>query len=451
MENTGTDCLSPLEFKSGLKVKNRIFRSSISGRFDSYDGSGSQARINWEESFALGGVGAIISSFVPVSIRGRIVPNYATIHDDDKIPFWREVVKAVENADCKFIMQLSHSGRQQDIPGIENLYKKAVSSTSRTETFHGFLCEKIKKEKVPGIIKEFADAAARAQAAGVHGLELHGANGYLITQFLSSAINDRTKDDEYGGDAKGRAQFVLEIITAIREAAPGMHLQMKISATDYGNVPFFWEKKGNTIEDSKVICLLLAEAGIDAIHVSSGNMFPHPRNPMGGFPVFEALNWYDLMLSSGIHASRNYLMLRTPMLRQIFSWLWRRGQEPPEKIEGANSSDAAEIRSFLRSKGHQIPVICTGGFQTKWKIDKGIADGSFDAVSIARPLIANRGLVNDYFKQGAEVPAKSRCSYCNKCLLNVLENPLACYDMQRFDNEEAMIEAALSVYKKNHY
>ena len=78
-----------------LTVKNRIFRSNISGRFDNYDGSGTQARINWEVKFARGGVGAIISSFVPVSIRGRIVPNYATIDRDDNIAFWKALGNAV--------------------------------------------------------------------------------------------------------------------------------------------------------------------------------------------------------------------------------------------------------------------------------------------------------------------------------------------------------------------
>ncbi len=68
----------PLTFKN-LTVKNRMFRSNIAGRLDNYDGSGNQARINWEVKFAQGGVGAIISSFVPVQIRGRIMPNYATI------------------------------------------------------------------------------------------------------------------------------------------------------------------------------------------------------------------------------------------------------------------------------------------------------------------------------------------------------------------------------------
>src|SRR5687767_1862140 len=103
----------PLRFKSGLEVKNRLFRSSISGQFDDYSGHGTNARLNWEEQFARGGVGAIISSFVPVSIRGRILVRYATIDDDDKIGFWKKVAERVHNPafsakgerPCQFILQ----------------------------------------------------------------------------------------------------------------------------------------------------------------------------------------------------------------------------------------------------------------------------------------------------------------------------------------------------------
>jgi 2,4-dienoyl-CoA reductase-like NADH-dependent reductase (Old Yellow Enzyme family) len=186
----------PLRFRN-LTVKNRLFRSNISGRFDNYDGSGTQARINWEEKFARGGVGAILSSFCPVHIRGRIVPNYAMIDDDDKIPFWREVGEAVHRYDCKYIVQLSHSGRQRDIPGVENLMQKALSSTNQKDTFHGLLCEAMTVDQIKGVVQLFANAARRARTAGLDGVELHASHGYLFTQFLSSAINDRK--DEYGG------------------------------------------------------------------------------------------------------------------------------------------------------------------------------------------------------------------------------------------------------------
>src|SRR5687767_3574737 len=121
---------SPLRFRH-LEIKNRLVRSSISGTWDHYDGHGTDARLNWEESFAAGGVGAIVSSFAPVAVRGRILTRYATIDDDDKIPFWRRVGQVVHRHDCKFILQLSHSGRQQDVGGVENLYRRAQSSTGK--------------------------------------------------------------------------------------------------------------------------------------------------------------------------------------------------------------------------------------------------------------------------------------------------------------------------------
>jgi 2,4-dienoyl-CoA reductase-like NADH-dependent reductase (Old Yellow Enzyme family) len=195
-----------------LTVKNRIFRSNISGRFDNYDGSGSPVRINWEVKFARGGVGAIISSFVPVNVRGRIIPGYAMIDHDDKIPFWRAVGEAVHAHDCKFIMQLSHSGRQQDIAGIENQYKRALSSTSQTESFHGLLAQAMTREEIGATVEDFAAGARRAREAGLDGVELHGANGYLIDQFLRDGTNRR--DDRYGGSAANRARFLLEVTEA---------------------------------------------------------------------------------------------------------------------------------------------------------------------------------------------------------------------------------------------
>ena len=184
----------PLQFRH-LRVKNRIFRSNISGRFDNYDGSGNQARINWELKFARGGVAAILSSFVPVTLRGRIIPNYATIDRDDRVPFWRELGKRVHDQDCQFILQLSHAGRQRDIPGIE--FVAGLSSTKRPDPLHGFQCERMTKQDIQETVLAFAAGARRAREAGLDGVELHGANGYLITQFLSSAINDRK--DDYGG------------------------------------------------------------------------------------------------------------------------------------------------------------------------------------------------------------------------------------------------------------
>lgn len=423
----------PLEFKS-LSVKNRVFRSNIAGRFDNYDGSGNRARINWELKFARGGVGAIISSFVPISIQGRIVPNYATIHRDEHIPFWRELGERVHEFDCRYLMQLSHSGRQRDIPGIE--YPRGLSSTKKSEPLHGFQCTSMTLQEIKDVVQEFAQGARRARMAGLDGVELHGANGYLITQFLSSGINDRK--DDYGGPLESRARFVLDIVRAIREeVGRDFHLQVKISGTDYNRALFPWERKGNTIEDSIQVCKWLEEAGVDAIHASTGSMFPHPRNPAGGLNMKAVAQNYDIMASSGTHTLRNLLIFRTPLLSHFFGWWW--GHNGGENVEGANLADARAIKQAVR-----IPVICTGGFQTASVVKEALDREDCDAVSIARSLIANNDLLEQW-KQGADLP-KNPCTYCNKCAVNALQNPLGCYEESRFGSHQEMVEQVMSVF-----
>jgi 2,4-dienoyl-CoA reductase-like NADH-dependent reductase (Old Yellow Enzyme family) len=432
----------PLKFRN-LTVKNRLFRSNVSGRFDNYDGSGSQARINWEESFARGGVGAIISSFVPVHIRGRILPNYAMIDGDDKIPFWRAVGEAVHRHDCKFLLQLSHGGRQRDNPGIENFRQKGLSSTSRMDTFHGLLCEAMTLQQIKDTIRHFADGARRARQAGLDGVELHASHGYLITQFLSSAINDRV--DEYGGSLRNRAAFLLEIIQAIRkEVGTDYHLQAKLNAVDFGNALYPWEKKGNTIEEGIQVAKWAEEAGVDAIHTSIGSMFPHPLLPPGGFPPDELNWWYGSMISSGVRGYFNYTMFHFRLLRPLFSFFWGRTKKD-HPVEAVSSPYSKEIK-----KNVGVPIINTGGYQDGRVIRRVITEGYTDAVSIARPLIANRDLPQ-ILESGRDLPDKP-CSFCNRCLVNAIVNPLGCYDVRRFNGDhDAMVAKILEVFHPSQF
>lgn len=437
-EDEADPIFRPLRFRN-VEVKNRVFRSNVSGRFDNYDGSGSQTRINWETKFARGGVGAIISSFVPVTIRGRIVPNYATIHRDEHIPFWRAVGDAVHEYDCKFFMQLSHSGRQRDIPGVE--YTHGLSSTDDPEPLHGFIPDRMTRADINDTVRAFAEGARRAREAGLDGVELHGANGYLITQFLSSGINDRT--DEYGGSLENRARFVIEIVRAIRqEAGDDFHLQMKISAQDFGNAIFPWEAKGNTLEESIQVCRWLEEAGVDAFHVSTGNMFPHPRNPAGGLPMEVVRHTYGAMAASGKHTTRNYLLFRSPLGR-AFGWWWRHNGGP-KNPEGLTLQDASAVKAAV-----SVPVICTGGFQSASAVRVALDSQACDAVSIARSLIANNDLT-EWWRKGHDRPPRP-CTYCNKCLVNGTENPLGCYEEARFDSREDMIREVMSVFSPTSF
>ncbi len=425
----------PLRFRN-LEIKNRILRSNVSGRFDNYDGSGNQARINWELKFARGGVGAIISSFVPVTIQGRIVPNYATIDRDECIPFWRELGRKVHEQDCKFILQLSHSGRQRDIPGVE--FRSGLSSTNKREPLHGFECERMTVAQIQETVEAFAEGARRAREAGLDGVELHGANGYLITQFLSSAINDRT--DEYGGTLKNRARFLLDIVRAIRaKVGRDFHLQVKISVTEHNDAFSRTAGAGNTIRDTRKVCQMLEAEGVDAIHASTGSFFPHPRNPAGEFPIEELVKTYDTLISSGLLTLRNFLLLRGRVSGKLFTRRWDRARGDFEKIQGLNLPDARKIKQSVG-----IPVLCTGGFQDAPVIRKALERGSCDAVSIARPLIANNDLVK-MFASGVDSPPVP-CTYCNKCLANAPENPLGCYEESRFGSREEMVHEIMTVF-----
>jgi len=448
-EDNAALIFDPLKFRN-LEAKNRIFRSNLSGMFDDYNGQGGNARINWETKFAKGGAGGIISSYTPVMNKGRILTRYAMMDHDDKIPFWRKIGEAAHEHDCRFFMQLSHSGRQQDLGGVENVFRTVASSTDKKDWFHGILCHAATKPEIKEIVDAFAQAARRAREAGLDGIELHGANGYLITQFLSSGINDR--DDEYGGNWEARSRFVLEIIRAIRaEVGYDFHLQMKINAVDHNSWLYPWQPPGNTLDETlKIVRLLMDDGkGVDGFHVSAGSTFPHPMNPPGDLPMRDLVRWYDGMISQGVRAGMNYRIFKNPIGAFLFRryWLWRRGK----KVEGINEDYSAAIRKVVQQIDPTVTVMVTGGWQHADRIAGAIRSGAADAVSIGRPLIANNNLPEILKTSNGPAPGKE-CTYCNKCLINDLENPLGCYELSRFEGDsfeekyDEMIKEVMSVY-----
>jgi len=418
-------------FIGKLELRNRLLRSSISGRIDNYDGSGTLARVNFEEQFAKGGVSAIISSHVPVTPAGRVLPNYAMVDRDERIPFWRTVGEHVHQHGCKYILQLSHSGRQQDIGGVENQGRLPAGVTSEPDYFNGLRSRAMTRQEIAEVVELFANAAERVRKANLDGIELHSANGYLFTQFLSSAINNRK--DSYGGSLENRARFLREVIDAIqRRVGRDFPLIVKITGHDYHNYASVLPRpEGNGIEDAIQIARFVEEMGVHAIHVSTGNMFPHPMNPAGPMPVDVARVTYQSMVASGRWTFLNYLAFR--YFPGLVSWTWRRRQPfwrngviDPDRLEGLAAQDAKSIRAAVK-----IPVLVTGGFQTAHGIGRVLREGCCDAVTIARPLLANPGLPND-LAAGMDGPREPPCTYCNNCLVHVLEHPLGCYDESRF-------------------
>ena len=426
----------PLTFRSGFTIANRVLRSSMSGRFDHYDGTGSYLRVRWEERFAAGGVGAILSSFVPISVDGNHMPGYAMLDSDVRVPFWRAVGERVHAHGVPFIAQLNHCGRQRDLASISVIDEPAPGVTDRRDPLNGFPTRAMSTAEVEATVQRFADAARRAREAGLDGVEIHGANGYLVNQFTSSATNDRR--DAYGGDLAGRARFLLEVLRAVRgEVGDDWHVQVKINGLDRADAVYPWLPAGNTLVDQTEIARLAVEAGADAIHVSAGASFPHPDNPPGDLPAKELARTFDTLASEGRYTLLNFLLLHFRPTRALFRMLWNRGRGPI--VEGAHLEAARAIKEAV-----DVPVISTGGFQRAGQIREALTGGGCDAVAIARPLLANPDLLR-HFQAGADLPPRP-CTFCNRCLGMLLEHPLACYEPARFDDPAQMHAAALERY-----
>ena len=434
---------------NGVTFKNRVMRSSLGGRVDYYDGSMSEARIAWDRRFARGGVSAIISSNSGIRPDGVAVPGYATIDDDRTIKSWRRLVAEVHQFDCRYIIQLHFSGRQRDIPRKEFVGIPAPGATDRPDLLYGLRSRRMTIPEIHDLVQDYARAAQRAREAGADGIEIVACNGYVLHQFLSSAINDR--DDEYNGDLRARARVMLEVLRAVRAAVGrDFFVSMKLSGRDEHNAftaPLV-RAVGNTLADTIELSRWLADAGLDAIHLSQGDSFPHPLVPAGGLPTEDARRVYSAIFYEGTRTRLTFLMLQFALFRRLFEWNWGRrmpfkrdGVLLPDKIEGMNQDDAAKIK-----QASGLPLICVGGWQTAGRIREALNAGHCDVVSIARGLLANPDLVHR-FAGGQDQPERP-CTYCNKCSVNALLYPLACWEEARFDSRQQMFDEAYSVYKE---
>jgi 2,4-dienoyl-CoA reductase-like NADH-dependent reductase (Old Yellow Enzyme family) len=145
---------------------------------------------------------------------------------------------------------------------------------------------------------------------------------------------------------------------------------------------------------------------------------------------------YDGMISSGSAAFRNYVLYRLPLINKLMQRRWSR---PADRVEGMNLPEARAVK-----RAASIPVLCTGGFQTASVVRRALADGDCDAVTIARPLVANPNLLA-LWQAGQDRPP-SPCTFSNKCLFNLLESPLGCYDESRYASREEMVREIYSVF-----
>jgi NADPH2 dehydrogenase len=234
---------------------------------------------NWHKthytSRAVGQVGLIILEATAVTPQGRISPNDLGIWSDDHIEGLKELTLLMQEHGAKTGIQLAHAGRKATVEG-EIIAPSAIPFNENMKTPKEMTVEEINET-----IAAFKAGAERAKEAGFDVIELHGAHGYLINEFLSPLTNKRT--DDYGGSAKNRYRILEEIINEVKTVWEGP-LFVRVSAEDY-------HEEGLHVEDYVEMADWMKKQGVDLIDVSSGAVVP------ASIPVFPG---YQVKLAEGI-------------------------------------------------------------------------------------------------------------------------------------------------------
>ncbi|MBK0333085.1 NADH:flavin oxidoreductase/NADH oxidase [Brachybacterium sp. MASK1Z-5] len=235
-------------------------------------------------SFARGGAGAVIVEATGVVPEGRISPQDLGLWNDAQRDALRGVVDLVHSLGAAAGIQLAHAGRKASTysewgnpaPGTSIAVADGGWETvAPSDLAFGDLTapRALDADGIDGVIEAFVAAARRAVEAGMDMIEIHGAHGYLIHEFLSPLSNVRT--DEYGGSLENRARLLLRIVDAVRASIPeGMPLLVRLSATD-------WVEDGLHVEDTVHVAQWLREHGVDMVDISSGGNSPAAQIPVG--------------------------------------------------------------------------------------------------------------------------------------------------------------------------
>ncbi|MFP7296660.1 FAD-dependent oxidoreductase [Neobacillus niacini] len=246
-----------------LVLKNRVVMPAMGTNLGGPNGEVTDHQIAYYEERAKGGTGLIIVEYTSVDYEyGRSTFNQLRIDDDRFIPGIHRLATAVQKYGTKLFVQLQHSGRETTSMVIGG-GRQIVAPSPVTCAAIGEEPRELTTLEVKETINKFVMAALRCKRAGADGVELHGAHGYLINQFLSP--NTNLRQDEYGGSFENRIRFVEEIILGIKEkCGPDFPISIRLSVDEF-------EEGGTTIELSKKIACYLEKIGTDAIHASCGN------------------------------------------------------------------------------------------------------------------------------------------------------------------------------------
>ena len=321
---------SPIQIGNKVTVPNRFFKSAMSEQLGNADYAPDHRLNTLYERWAAGGTGLLVTG--NVMIRGDALgePRNVVLENDSQLEAFKAWAAAAKrgNSEVQIWMQLNHPGKQSPkflvpqpvAPSAVPLGKGLEKNFATPRT--------LEDHEIEELVAQFAKSAALAKEAGFTGVQIHGAHGYLVSQFLSPHHNRR--EDKWGGSPENRRRFVVEILRAMRIATGGdFPIGIKMNSADF-------QKGGFTEEESLELIKVLNEEGIDLIEVSGGNY----ENPA---------------------------------------------------MVGARSSTKAREAYFLefaeKAKSlSRAPLVVTGGFRSVAGMEEALVDGSTDMIGLARPL-----------------------------------------------------------------
>ena len=282
--------MTPLLFRSfslrDVQLDNRIVVSPM-GQHSAEDGHPNDWHLAHLGQLAVSGAGLLITEAVAVDPRGRISPGCLGIWSDDHVAGYRRIIDFARlHGQTRMGIQLGHSGRKGSVSQSWFGQKSLADGEGGWEIFNPSPIAypgratptEIDLDTMATVVRQFADAARRADAAGFDVIELHAAHGYLIHAFLTPLLNRR--QDVYGGSLENRMRFGLEVFRAVRDAFPAAKaVGVRVSATD-------WIDGGWTLAETIEFARELKRLGCDYICASTGGVSPEQKIPVG--PLYQA-------------------------------------------------------------------------------------------------------------------------------------------------------------------
>lgn len=384
----------------GMELKNRLVRSATLEAMADEDGFPTEDLFKLYERLAKGGIGLIITGYTFVSRDGK-TDAVLGMDKEEYIPKFQKLVKHVHKNGAKIAMQINHTGRQttKAMIGTQPVAPSAVKDKA-------FLVKPraMTEDDINRIIEAFSQASRRVKESGFDAVQLHGAHGYLINEFLCPHTNRRK--DKWGGSIENRMRFVAEIYNQCRNQVGNDYpILIKISA--YDNM-----KKGLKLEESLVMSQMMAEMGFDGIEVSCGIGEDGGSTLRGEIPIDVILDEWEIYKNKGA----------------VFRFIMRRyGSKllkPLPFYQGYNRESARAIKNKVN-----VPIFLVGGMIDPVVMEETVESGDADYISMSRALITDPKFPQKISEGGRE---PSRCIHCNLCLYYLaFSRPLRCYRGKR--------------------